>query len=63
LEKLRLHSRGKNDFLKSLKERYNNLRGQILRDENLSEKDKETELKKIDKEFKKGRKDSENSLF
>jgi len=63
LEDLKLHTDGKNDFLKSLKEKYDNLKRKILKNDKLSESEKEIELKKIDENYESERVNSKNSLF
>ncbi len=60
---LELHKTGKIDFIKSLKEKYDKLREKALKDKSISDSKRENELKRINEDFEKQKKDSKSSLF
>jgi len=63
MRELKLHSLGKNNHLKSLKEKYNLLRNKIIRNDRLTENEKNNELKSLSESFEKEKKDAKNNLY
>ena len=63
MEELHLHSFGKKDHLATLKKKYEAVKHTIQRNSNLSENEKQAELKKLNKAFKKAKKYSESNLY
>ena len=63
MEELKLHSEGQEDHHKSLREKYEGLRKSLIENKELTEKQKSSELKKINEKFTKEKKDSNNNLY
>ncbi len=63
MEELKLHSEGQEDHLKSLREKYEGLRKSLIGNKELTEKQKNSALKKINEKFTKEKKDSNNNLY
>jgi len=63
MKKLELHSFGQNDYIESLKEKYDSLKKIILGNEKLSETKKNIELEILTKSFEKEKKESKNNLY
>ncbi|MDO1512362.1 hypothetical protein Q2T41_06805 [Maribacter confluentis] len=58
-----IHSEGQNDHLISIKEKYNKLKNSLKRNVKLTEDEKQIELKKVEEQFNKEKKDSEQNLY
>ncbi len=63
MEKLKLHSLGHDDHLKSLEEKYDGLRKTVEGNTNLTEQEKQTELKKIDDRLALQKRISKHNLY
>ena len=63
LEELHLHSFGKEDHLETIKKKYEAVKNTIQGNSNLSENEKQAELKNLSDTFKKAKKDSESNLY
>ncbi len=63
MEELKLHAEGQEDHLKSLWEKYEGLRKSLIGNKDLTQKQKSSELEKINEQFTKEKKDSNNNLY
>tara|TARA_R110001606_G_scaffold397685_1_gene574916 strand:+ start:97 stop:288 length:192 start_codon:yes stop_codon:yes gene_type:complete len=63
MEELKIHSDGQKDYLKELTEKYAKLKNILKQNPKLSEKEKQIELKSINKEFVREKKDSNQKLY
>ena len=63
MEDLKIHSEGQNDYIELLIKKYDGLKNSVKRNTSLTEKEKQTELKKINQRFFKEKKDSNQKLF
>jgi len=63
MEQLKLHSFGQNDYMESLKEKYNSLKNKIKGNQKMSESEKKTELYNLTKSFENEKKNSGNNLY
>lgn len=63
MDKLKLHSEGKNEYLEQLKKQFEEKVRSISNNKELSELEKEEMLKKIELKYKKLRIDSDYGLF
>lgn len=63
MNELKLHTGGKTDYLNSLKEKYENLKKELIEDENINEKERIEKLKKINEKFNNDKKDLNEKLF
>ncbi len=63
MQESRIHSEGQNDHLISIKEKYNKLKNSLKRNVKLTEDKKQIELKKVEEQFHKEKKDSKQNLY
>ena len=63
MQESRIHSEGQNDHLISIKEKYNKLKNSLKRNVKLTEDEKQIELKKVEEQFNKEKKDSKQNLY
>ena len=63
MQESRIHSDGQNDHLISIKEKYNKLKNSLKRNVKLTEDKKQIELKKVEEQFNKEKKDSKQNLY
>ena len=63
MQESRIHSDGQNDHLISIKEKYNKLKNSLKRNVKLTEDEKQIELKKVEEQFNKEKKDSKQNLY
>lgn len=63
LKDLKIHAGGKNDYLDSLKEKYENLKTKLINSKNISENERIEKLKKINEKFENEKKDLNEKLF
>ncbi|MDO6821409.1 hypothetical protein [Zobellia sp. 1_MG-2023] len=63
MQESRIHSEGQNDHLISIKEKYNKLKNSLKRNVKLTEDKKQIELKKVEEQFNKEKKDSKQNLY
>ena len=63
MKELKLHAEGKNDYLNSLKEKYENLKTKLINNKNITKKERLEKLKKINDKFENDKKDVTKKLF
>jgi uncharacterized membrane protein YukC len=63
MEELKIHSQGRNEHLISIIDKYNKLKNSLKRNTKLTEEEKQTELKKIEEQFEKEKKNSKQNLY
>ncbi len=63
MKDLKIQAGGENDYLKSLKEKFEDLKKKLINNKSLTEKERLEELKKIAKNFENDKKDSKHKLF
>jgi len=63
MKELKLHAGGENDYLSSLKEKYENLKSKLINNKNITEKERIEKLKKINEKFENDKKDLTQKLF
>lgn len=63
MENLKLHADGENDYLNSLKAKYENLKAKLMNNKDISEKEQIEKLSKITKDFEKEKNDLNQKLF
>ena len=63
MNNLKIHAGGKNDYLNSLKEKYENLKTKLIDNKNITEKERFEKLKKIKEKFENDEKDLNEKLF
>jgi hypothetical protein len=63
MNNLKIHAGGKNDYLNSLKEKYESLKTKLIDNKNLTEKERFEKLKKIKEKFENDEKDLNEKLF
>ena len=63
MKDLKIHAGGENDYLKSLKEKFEDLKKKLINNKSLTEKERLEELKKIAENFENDKKDSNRKLF
>ena len=60
---LKIHSDGQEDYLRVLREKYDELKNSLKLNSKLTLEQKQSELKKINEQFIKEQKDSNHKLF
>ncbi len=60
---LKIHSDGQEDYLRVLREKYDELKNSLKLNSKLTLEQKQSELKKINEQFTKEQKDSNHKLF
>ena len=63
MQESKIHSAGQNNHLISIKEKYNKLKNSLKRNVKLTEDKKQIELKKVEEQFNKEKKDSKQNLY
>tara|TARA_R110002153_G_C13003555_1_gene465402 strand:- start:312 stop:503 length:192 start_codon:yes stop_codon:yes gene_type:complete len=63
MQESKIHSEGQNDHLISIIEKYNKLKNSLKRNVKLTEDEKQIELKKVEEQFNKEKKDSKQNLY
>tara|TARA_R110000765_G_scaffold16507_1_gene46314 strand:+ start:70 stop:261 length:192 start_codon:yes stop_codon:yes gene_type:complete len=63
MQESKIHSAGQNDHLISIKEKYNKLKNSLKRNVKLTEDEKQIELKKVEEQIYKEKKDSKQNLY
>tara|TARA_R110001606_G_scaffold27962_2_gene89200 strand:+ start:55 stop:246 length:192 start_codon:yes stop_codon:yes gene_type:complete len=63
MQESKIHSAGQNNHLISIKEKYNKLKNSLKRNVKLTEDEKQIELKKVEEQFNKEKKDSKQNLY
>ena len=63
MKEMKLHAGGKYDYLNSLRERYENLKINLINRKNISENERMEKLKKINEKFENDKKDLNKKLF
>lgn len=63
MKNLKIHAGGENDYLKSLKEKFEDLKKKIINNKSLTESEKLEELEKIANNFENDKKDLNRKLF
>ena len=60
---IKLHAEGETDFLDSLKKTFNDLKNKLIKNPNLSEKEKSDKLKEINAAYETAKKNAAKNLF
>lgn len=63
MQELKIHSESENDYLVSIKEKYNKIKKTLKENIKLTEDQKQTELKRIQELHNKEKKDSKQNLY
>ncbi len=63
MKELKIHSEGHEDHLIAIKERYTKLKNALKRNLEMTEIEKQTELKKIEEQFIKESRESSQNLY
>ena len=63
MKELQIHSQGHEDHLIAIKERFTKLKNALKRNIKMNENEKQTELKKIEEQFSKEHKESNQNLY
>jgi len=63
MKEIKLHAGGENDYLNSLKEKYENLKNKLINNKNITEKERIEKLMKINENFENDKKDLKRKLF
>lgn len=63
MEIFKFHSVGRNDHLKIIKEKYNILKNELVKREDLNESEKNAELKNLEKSFKNEKRELLNNFY
>ena len=63
MEELKIYSEGQNNHLIFIKEKYNKLKNSVKRNVNLTVDEKQIELKNLEEQFIKEKKDSKQNLY
>ena len=63
MKDLKIHAGGKNDYLNSLKEKFTELKNKLIKNKNITEKERSEKLKEIYEKFENDKKDLNGNLF
>ena len=63
MKDLKIHTGGKNDYLNSLKEKYENLKIKLINNKTITENERIEKLKKINEKFEDDKKNLNQKLF
>ena len=63
MKEIKLHAGGENDYLNSLKEKYKNLKNNLINNKNITEKERIEKFKKNNEKFENAKKDLTQKLF
>ena len=63
MKEIKLHAGGENDYLNSLKEKYEELKNKLTINKNITEKERVEKLREINENFESDKKDLNRKLF
>ena len=63
MKEIKLHAGGENDYLNSLKEKYEELKNKLIINKNITEKERIEKLREIIENFESDKKDLNRKLF